>query len=68
MLALDLKTADSSYMLVLDKDELITLVALVHEGLESMQQKTRAGSQLAKEKYEGAMPFVAALNKKILSG
>jgi len=56
-----------SHLLTLDKDELITLVALVHEGLENIRKKSESGNELAELKHEDAHSFVSKFNEKILS-
>ena len=57
---------DESHLLTLTKDELITLVALVHEGMENIEQKSQSGNELAKLKHEDSRTFVSKLNGKIL--
>lgn len=54
-------------MLKLSKDQLITLVALVHEGLENIEQKSNSGNELAMVKLEDSRAFVSKLNGEILS-
>lgn len=55
------------HLLKLSKDQLITLVALVHEGLENIEQKSNSGNELAKVKLEDSRAFVSKLNGEILS-
>ena len=54
------------HVLSLDKDELIMLIALLHEGLERIAEKKAAGDRLAATKYDGAQWFVDELNTQIM--
>lgn len=64
---MEYKTNGERHSLELDKDELITLIAAIHEGLENIEAKSRDGNQLAIMKYESTRKFVSELNMKIMS-
>lgn len=63
---MDYKIDGEAHVLTFDKDELILLIAIVHEGLEAIKGK-ESGSVLAAGKYDSARIFVSELNNKILS-
>jgi len=60
------KKEESKNIVELDKDELITLIALVHEARESLRLKAESRDSLSTVKYESAVTFVDELNKLIM--
>lgn len=55
----------SSHTISLSKDELILLIALIHEGLENMKGKVDS-SDLVRMKLDAAEHFVAEFNRSIM--
>jgi hypothetical protein len=64
---MEYRVAGGTHSLNMDKDELITLVALIHEGLERLDEKSKSGTFMASSKLESAQSFVTQLNRKIMS-
>ena len=60
------KKEESKHIVELDKDELITLIALIHEARESLRFKAQSSNSISIVKYEGAVAFVDELNKLIM--
>ncbi|MHB2036124.1 MAG: hypothetical protein ACYCPW_05195 [Nitrososphaerales archaeon] len=60
------KKEDSNHILMLDKDELIMLISLVHEARESLRSKAGSSDTISTVKYEGAVAFVDELNRQIM--
>lgn len=60
------RSVGERHELELDKNELIMLIAILHEGLESLRTKAVSGEALATMKYENASALVNALSKSII--
>lgn len=54
------------HILELDKNELIMLIAVLHEGLESLRTKAVSGEALAKMKFENATVLLNEISKSII--
>ena len=57
-----------THRITMNKDEMLVLVSLVHEGLENLQQKAAANNWVELAKYESGKRFVDDMNRSIMSG
>jgi hypothetical protein len=61
------QTNGDTHILTLTKDEMLTVVNLLYDGLEYSRIKMNSGDKIAREKYLGSEPFLAEFKKIVLS-
>jgi len=63
---MDYEYENGIHLLKLEKNEMIMLIAVIHEGLECLRKKSGAEDVLASIKYDNALMFTNKLNSKIM--
>jgi hypothetical protein len=67
VLAMEHEYENGIHILKLEKNEMIMLIAVIHEGLECLRKKSGDGDVLASIKYDNALMFTNNLNSKIMT-
>ena len=65
---LNYKVEGETHRITLDKNEMLTLISLVHEGLENLKEKASISGWVESVKYDGGKRFVDDLNRSIMHG
>ena len=64
---MDYRAEGETHHITLNKDEMLVLVSLIHEGLENLQRKATTNSWVEAAKYESGKHFVDDLNRRVMS-
>ena len=54
------------HFLTFDKEEMITLLALINEGAEAIRSRVETGDSLARAKHDASSALLGELNERIM--
>ena len=63
---MEYRTKDKIHFLTFDKEEMITLLAVINEGAEALHKRSENGDSLTRAKHDAARLLLGKIKEKIM--